>query len=213
MAKKKPKQKERTFDEIVGSDEMIHEVRHRAVEPAQIKRWCDEASDYAEHLVSGEMSGTTATRAIVSMFWIRLYGVLVDVPDFFNGRIPHTLLAAAQDAITTVRTALDGNQLAYLEYRRAFDAHPVQDAFAPLAVGGSVLFPGQLRKNAMKQGLALLLFYRQRISWPHLAEAALARDTATKIAPALRGLRDAVDAWHAWAGNAVQIKVPAPRKK
>jgi hypothetical protein len=118
-------------------------VRSASMIPAQIRLWLASADEHAALLVRWR-----ASPAIVTVFWIRLCGVLVELDEFLRPQSEPTMTRAdpecstvtreMHECIQDLRRALDRNLLIYAEYRRHAEAHPFQTGYQTLMSGGKV---------------------------------------------------------------------------
>lgn len=92
-------------------------------------------------------------RNVIPIFWIRAYGILADIAEMVDDSLkvmneqlallrrgaadlPSTVLAEELGAVTRVRRAIkaiaaafNDDELAYLQYRRHVECHPLQNAY------------------------------------------------------------------------------------
>jgi hypothetical protein len=66
------------------------------------------------------------------LFWLRVFGVLVDLPKYLAGISD---ASAATQAVENVRASLTRDELIWTQYRRDSECHIVVDAYAPLRRG------------------------------------------------------------------------------
>lgn len=120
-------------------DQFGDQALYADVQAGQEMQWIRSAVHYAVRVAAGD-----ATPADVSLFWIRVGGVFLDVRakhqaslDFLRRTYGDDIVRAPAvapfqallDAISAVAAVLTEDELYYLEYRRHVECHPRQTAY------------------------------------------------------------------------------------
>jgi hypothetical protein len=127
------------------------------------------------------------------VFWLRLYGVLVDLPDYL---VDISGSAPAMAAIEQVRAALSRDELIWTHYRRDAECHVVVDYYAPMKDNGSPraairikTLPGNAPIPWDEFNDALTRLLRAHLVRGTPVEHVLARSMAARVASPLESLR------------------------
>lgn len=108
------------------------------VHPAQMLQW---VQDFAHTIARMGTNDSTDESALITVFWLRLYGVLVDLSGHayvqIGKSIPGTptpgtdwdILMHWIGSLEAVKNSLTENELLWAEYRRHVEAHVLQSAF------------------------------------------------------------------------------------
>lgn len=106
------------------------EAHFRSSEPQQAWNWARCTLEYAQ---SVQRDGPTFEPAQCGIFWLRLFGVLVDLAKYLAGVGGG---GPALAAVEGVRAALTTDELVWTQYRRDSEGHVIVNAYAPLLGDG-----------------------------------------------------------------------------
>lgn len=163
----------------------------------QLEQWTASAAIYASGVAR---SAGNEHAAFDGMFWIRAYGVLVEVRDHFaeldatvaghqneapGGAVPiyRRWFAAILGAIAGARTALTDDELLYFEYRRHVECHIFQTQYN-LRVARDGMVVERRRSNILSRDMTIedTDAAIQRVLQRYRGETTIAVDIAKRTA-------------------------------
>jgi hypothetical protein len=105
------------------------EAAFRESEPQLAWNWVRSA---CEHAYWGQITGRDFDPSHAGLLWLRMFGVLVDLPRYLASISDASM---AMQAVENVRGSLTRDELIWTQYRRDSECHIVVDAYAPLRRG------------------------------------------------------------------------------
>lgn len=169
----------------------------RGIVPTQHSNWADSLV-YVTEVINRE--GPTPSH--VTTFWVRLWGVLADLGDFYSEPSQASLPSLA---IGQLRSALTEDELIWIEYIRHTECHPVQDAYwfqtkkgkprieiSLRVLGGRALPIEEWDKRADSFYLAAMKRLGAHSTQMRRVENAIVSEIAAKVLPHAVRLRDAL---------------------
>jgi hypothetical protein len=198
-----------------------------------MRQWAASAAAYAFDV---GRAGGKAHAAFDGMFWVRTYGVLVEVRKVFEEKVKTlTEVAAASsqsaglglhpaivlhqswaralvDAVASVQSQLSEDELVYLEYRRMVECHLHQEPYDYRRAGdGSVI--DRRRSNILRRDLSLEATKAaiKRVLLAFNGEAAIACAFAERLSGPLADVAHLVDAYSTPDRRAFEAGPPARR--
>jgi hypothetical protein len=164
------------------------------------------ASWVGETLLSAERAAQGSPEAL-SVFWIRLYGVLTDVADFValtledaaeaDGLCMFPLAREAAQAsplpraLARLRSLFEDDELLYIEYRRNAECDPFQTRYRARRRQASVLVPSALLGGRPVSSVEAEAAFRRLLLQHDLSEQRLGSELARRSILSLRALQAA----------------------
>jgi hypothetical protein len=175
---------------------------HR-IESRQLRNWVSDLAHVTTRIGAGDSTDPTA---LESVFWIRLAGVLIEIPkkyrkavELFGKHSPHPksdlgLMFALFAAIEALRARFDEDELLWIEYRRHVDAHVLQSAYSPQWAKSKDAPTSERLSQILGRSLSLAEWDAKldRVFRRYLSEPAMAKDFARRALDSILEVEQAV---------------------